>query len=175
DLHWADDATRELLRQMLSPAPPPRVLAVFTSRPAWKPFDGVATLTLDRLSDAQAREQIAALLGKEVTPEVVDRLIASIPLLRAGNPLYTAQVVRSLVHEGLLRRSGEGLAIDERRLASYAAPESVAVALRRTIERLSPAERRVLGVGAMLGRQFQLDVLGAIGVADGAEIERVIA
>jgi eukaryotic-like serine/threonine-protein kinase len=175
DLHWADEATRELVRQMLSPQPPARVLALFTSRPGWVPFDGVEVIALEPLGHDEAKQQIAALLGGDGSSEIVERLMRAIPLLKAGNPLYNAQVVRSLVHEGLVTQGESGLQIDSSRMDRYAAPESVAVALRRTIETLDAAERRVLGVGAMLGRQFQVDLLQSLKIAAAGEVERVIA
>jgi eukaryotic-like serine/threonine-protein kinase len=175
DVHWADDATLEVMGRIAT-ALPPRVLFVMTRRRhAWEAPASVQRIELPPLERSENLEHLAVLLG-DGSRAVAEQMEDRVPLLRAGNPLYNVQVVRNLFVEGLLRRDAAGaLELDPERLGDYQAPETVAVVLERNLEALEVGQRRILGVASMLGRQFRVADVTAIGVASTEEVEEALA
>ncbi|GAA4202466.1 hypothetical protein GCM10022220_10090 [Actinocatenispora rupis] len=100
DLHWADAATRELFGFLARNLTRPGVLLLATYRP------GVAetgpllaeltrgprttTVRLDRLTEAEVGDQLAAILGAKPDPAAVRRVHAR----SDGNPLYVEALAR---------------------------------------------------------------------------------
>jgi DNA-binding CsgD family transcriptional regulator/tetratricopeptide (TPR) repeat protein len=106
DVHWADTATLDLLTFLARPGRRGAVQVVVTCRSDEAPLAGpvaswlarvrgeagIAEIALGPLSRAEAAEQVTALAGGPVLPEVVDELF-----VRAeGNPFFTEQLVAAM-------------------------------------------------------------------------------
>ena len=103
DVHWADSATLDLLTYLARPGRGGSVRVVVTCRSDEAPVAaavagwlaqtrgaaGVEEITLGPLSRTEAAEQVAALAGAPVLPEVVDEVFAR----AEGNPFFTEQLV----------------------------------------------------------------------------------
>lgn len=177
DLHWADAGTRAVLSRLTSVGLPRGVLLLGTSRPTDDLLDSPApTLRVIRLSALSANENdhlLSALVGGRAKTEVLKQ---SIPLLSAGNPLFTTQVIRDLEAEGYLRdgwdaRSG-GAA---RSLAGYEPPDSVSMVFERALRRLPPHVTQVLSSAALIGRQFTITELAALDLHSADDIADAVA
>jgi len=179
DVHWADSGTLSLLHYLAHRLGNMRLLLVMTYRDtevelaksrALKEMllelnrERLAEqLRLARFSREQTQELLAALLatGGEVTPEFLD----SIHQETEGNPFFIEEVCKALIEAGKLfiaggywRRSAlEGMVI----------PQSVREALLSRIGKLSDSVRETLYLAAVLGREFDLQILQAM--SDGAE------
>jgi tetratricopeptide (TPR) repeat protein/predicted Ser/Thr protein kinase len=175
DVHWADEATLGVIERIAA-SPPPRTLLLMTRRrSAWQPPATVERIELPALERGENVDHLVALLGDR-SRAVAEKMSDTVPLLRAGNPLYNVQVVRNLMVEGLLRRDASGiLELDPARLGDYQAPETVAVVLERNLEVLDAETRRVLGVAALLGRQFRVADLTALGIATASSVTEALA
>lgn len=163
DLHFADEATLELLlalagagadspRWLLgvrSNEVPPRVAEWIGGQDA----DRLASFTLGPLSIAATE----ALLASLKLPGL-DATAAAPPLHRhtGGNPLFLLETLRLL-----LQRDGGALASS---LAALAAPTQIGLLLERRLEQLSAAALRLARVAALAGQDFSValaaDVLG---------------
>jgi DNA-binding CsgD family transcriptional regulator len=144
DVHWADEATLELVR--------------FLGRR----LDGMPLLALLMFRDdeAGAGTPLTALLGDLATAPFVDRM--HLPPLTAGAvEALVAQTSSSLDASALYRRTGGNPFFVTEVLASGAtdAPSTVRDAVLARLGRLSPAARDVLGAAAVLGPGASLPLL----------------
>jgi DNA-binding CsgD family transcriptional regulator len=162
DVHWADDASLELIAHLLHRPPAGRVALALALRPApahprldaaliAAQRDGhVADLRLETLSPDDAR----ALVGDEV-PEPVR---AAICARAGGNPFFLGELVREHV---------AGRAPAPRRPG---VPPGAAAVLGQEIAAL-PEHARTLALGAAVsGDPFELDVAAAAAQLDGADV-----
>ena len=159
DLHWADEATIELLGALLRRPADAAVLVIPAYRPGSAPQALVAALAapltarieLTRLSEAEA----AALLG-----DVDAEALAAIYRHGGGNPFYLEQLARLQEPQ---RLDDEGAT-----LATGGVPAGVAASLAEEIATLSPLPRALLDAAAVAGEPFDPGVAGEIAGLDQA-------
>ena len=163
DLHWADTSSLQLLQFLVRELRSAPVLLVATLREAERRRGDPVTRTLAELSrhDRFRRIELAGLSEEEVG----DFLAATIgrrppePLVRAvcertdGNPFFIHEVVRWL--------SGEGLLEFPEFVSTWSVeiPPGVREVLGRRLESLSEACNDVLSLGAVIGREFGLELM----------------
>lgn len=173
DIHWADTTSLELLEYCLPlyDRAPVLWLPVFRpdrASPACEFQHRVRTehphrltsLTLSSLTEAQGSKMIDRLIGHETLPAHTRELL----LDRAeGNPYCIGEFIHALIREGVLARDAE---TDEwhatRQVDSLDLPDSLHAMLLARIDRLSPDERRVLQMAAVIGAVFWSNVLHAL-------------
>jgi ABC-type transport system substrate-binding protein len=167
DLHWADEATLELIAELLPVVDEDGLGLVLGYRserdhPAWR-LGGLARqriphrfheVELRGLDDADSRRLIAAVAGSAL-PAAVDELLCE---RAGGNPFFLEQALRDLVERGALEPDGAGwrLAGD---LDGAAVPWVVQETLQARLDRLSPRTRTVVAAAAVLGRDFSRELL----------------
>ena len=109
DLHWADEASIELLRALLRRGPEAPVLLALAFRPGQAPARLSAALATPRGTPDRARAARPRRRRASCSPDVEPRAAAAIYRHGGGNPFYLEQ----------LRRAGEegrlDAALDERR------------------------------------------------------------
>jgi class 3 adenylate cyclase len=174
DLHWADASSLALLERLLDLADGAPIMFVLASRPerdhgVWQLLeralsergDRAREISLEPLGQERDRELLAALVGSAALPAELERRL----LDRAeGNPFYLEELVRSMVEAGALRQGEEGWAFD--RAVPVELPETVEKLILARIDRLSAPAQRLLGIAAVLGRQFPAELLESV-AADG--------
>jgi DNA-binding NarL/FixJ family response regulator len=167
DLHWADEASLELLAHMLRRAPRGRVLVALAFRagrlPNWVAAaldaaareGGVTELEIEPLSAAEAE----ALLGSGVAAA----RRADLYRQSGGNPFYLTQ----------LARTGAG-AIDP-----GGVPAAVAAALGQEVRALGEQARSLAWGGAVAGEPVELELAaaaaGLLGVEAPAALDQILA
>ncbi len=160
DLQWAGAGVHAVLEH-LAEAPVQRVMLLLSARerPAWA--EGHDAIEIEPLAAADNNALIRDLLACD-DDAVLSRLLRRVPVLAAGIPMATVEVVADLQLRRCIRRlPGGGVTVDDARLSGYAPPGTVAEVLVRRLSLLEDSARRVLGVGALLGRRFaQADVVG---------------
>ncbi|MFI5316757.1 MAG: ATP-binding protein, partial [Myxococcota bacterium] len=162
DLHWADTASLQLLAFVAREIRESRMLVVGTYRPE-DPTRGGLTQALAELARRPEherialaglhRDEVARLIarGARVAPEPA--LVDAICERTDGNPFFIRELVRMLEAEGRLAGS------ESRSAWKSAIPPAVKDVIARRLARLSPESRELLGAGAVIGRDFALDVL----------------
>ncbi|HMO00269.1 MAG TPA: AAA family ATPase [Miltoncostaeaceae bacterium] len=164
DLHWADRPTLLLLRhlgRMLEPVPllvvgTYRDTEVDTGHPLAATLGDlrrdhpVVTVTLGGLADEEVADLVRA--GDGAAGEAAAREAAALAARARGNPLFVRELVRDL------REGGDGGAL----------PERVADVVSRRVDRLGDAAAEVLITAALLGPEFDTDVLEELHGADAA-------
>jgi DNA-binding CsgD family transcriptional regulator len=176
DLHWADDATVELLR-FLAPQPPPELTLVCTYRredlPADSPLPGLPgrlprealgiAVALEPLDRDGVRDLVAQILEADT---VSDEFAAHLRDDSGGLPFAVEEIVRLLrERRDVIRRHGVWVRaeIEEIRL-----PLALRDAVLERVGRLSRPARRLVDAAAVLGTASAEDVL--IGTAGLTEV-----
>jgi hypothetical protein len=145
DAQWADATSLELIDRLVDRAETLRLLLVVTGRPElrprWAMRPHTTQLTLNRLTGAQSASLVRALTAdRRAAPEVVTRLIER----GDGVPLFLEELCRGALDAGML-----------------AIPATLHESLLARLDRL-PASREVAQAAAVLGREFNLDLLSAV-------------
>ena len=151
DLHWADQASLEVVASLLRRPPDGPVLLACAFRPSPAPdFLESAIAVAEREGRAERID-----LGP-LTPEDAAELLATIPdrtvrdavfRVSGGNPFYLSQLARLAVLAPV--QTGDGRQVDTLTLG---VPQSVLSMLAEEIRMLPPGSRRVLEAAAVAGR-----------------------
>lgn len=173
DLHWIDNASEQLLGQIITGAETLPLLIVHTRRPEYRPpwyaAPRVLPLPLDPLSATETSRLIEARLGAGSLPETLRRLLTE---KAEGNALFAEELASFLVERGIVRRDTAGLVFDAATVAS-ALPASVQSLLAARVDRLSPADRTLLQAAAVIGRRFDAELLAS--VTEGRTVDASLA
>ena len=159
DWHWADDASRKVLRQLVEIVAAFPLMLVVTSRPDastdWGSAEHQHLMHLAPLDPAACSAIARAVLGAEhVAPELAARLHER----TGGNPFFLEEVCEALREEGALAVT-DGVVSAAVESAVLHVPETVQGVLRTRIDRLQDDARDVLRVAAVIGREFTRGVL----------------
>ena len=167
DLHWSSDSLLDLVEAMLQPrADVPLVMIALARpelldrRPGWGGGRrNSISIALEPLPSTAVEALVADLLdtpAKEIVSAVVDRA--------EGNPFYAGEIVRSLVDR--LGPVPDPAAVAG---AIAALPDTVQATVLARLDALPPDARRVVQLGAVLGRTFEPKAIPAIDPALSAE------
>ena len=153
DLHWADDATIELIGALLRRGPDAPVLIVLAFRPGSAPENLTAALAAPLTTrvevDHLSEEEAGALLA-----DLDDASRAAIFRHGGGNPFYLEQLARL---DRPLTLEGDGPAPEP-----GGVPTGVAASLAEEIASLSADGRGLLEAAAVAGEPFDPGVAGEI-------------
>lgn len=169
DLHAADDATLQLLHYVTRNLSPRAVLLIAAYRSeeagtlaplvdllAALEREGIGErFALDRIPQRESDLLVDLLLGGEPVDRAVYQAVFE---LAAGNPLYTEEATRSLREREVLQLVGGRWSL---RGSELSIPGRVASLIAARIERLGAAERAVLNVAAVSGRDVPYALLRA--------------
>lgn len=164
DLQWLDEDTRAFLpylaRVFASAEGRNYPLAILTtSRPDGSPLEFDSNVPFDMLEleplTAKHLEHLAqGILGAPVSPG----LLRSLEARAEGNPFFAEQILQYLMENELLYRRRDGR-LEARKGAVEALPLDVGAMLISRFDSLPRQVRTVIQTAAVLGREFELDVL----------------
>src|SRR5262249_9099727 len=160
-VHWADELSREFLKQLAARIAGLPVLAVATARPEGLdglPVDaaGVESLRLNRLDASVARDLLRSHVRLEPPDEALESLIVE---KSGGNRLFLGWVAQSLIEATHLRRLPSGAYKRASRIEDIAIPDRLHDLLLSRIDRLSADEKIVLKTAAVVGERFSEDAV----------------
>jgi DNA-binding SARP family transcriptional activator len=165
DLHWADRPTLQLVKHLVRAPQPRRALIVGTYRDAeLEAGDPLHELIGDiRREGMLKRVELGGLAEREVAELVVALGVptAEPAFVRAlhgetdGNPFFIEEVVRHL-------REGDHDLQSDVSLTDAGVPDGVREVTARRLRRLTAESRQALQVAAVIGREFDYDVLEAV-------------
>lgn len=160
DVHWADDASLDLISNLMSRERnlPLFVLALarptlFERRPSWgEGLTGHRRMDLAVLSKRDSRKLVEDILSRvEALPESLREMIVN---GSEGNPFYVEELIRMLMEDGVIDRSGEKWRVDTGRLAEAKVPATLVGVLQARLDSLGPDEKTVLQCASIIGRIF---------------------
>jgi ABC-type oligopeptide transport system substrate-binding subunit/class 3 adenylate cyclase len=167
DLHWADDATLDLLEALLPVTEEAAVGIILCYRSerehgSWRLGERARQrhphryreIELRPLPDDASRSLATAVAGAEL-PDSVAELLA---IRAGGNPFFLEEALHDLIERGALRRVDGHfeLAVERQELTI---PTLVQGALQARLDRLDAPAREVISLAAVIGRTFGLPLL----------------
>jgi len=185
DLQWADSASRDLLRDVLSQdrtsalllvaayrdteiEPGDPLLALFDDLAA----DGVAveSVRLDGLGEDDCALMLANALGR--SPETTLPLARCVGRKTGNSPLLIQQFIGHMYDLDLIRfESAEGWSWDIDAISAAEIPEGAIALLTAKIARLPEAAARVLQLASCAGDEFDRAALTELGGAESEELD----
>jgi class 3 adenylate cyclase len=175
DLHWADKPSLLLLQHLARRFKGSRLIVVGTYRDIEldrrHPLSAtLAELRRDRLyervllrglSESEVKDLIEAISQQEVAAGGED-FVRAILRETEGNPFFIEETLRHLAEAGSFYRREGRWVTDAKSIAELGIPEGVRDVIGRRLSRLSETTNRVLAAAAVLGREFEFEVLSAM-------------
>jgi tetratricopeptide (TPR) repeat protein len=169
DLYWADRASIELLAELLPLAADAPVLFLYAARPGFPettgriataaasllPADRVLRLDLQPLDAAGTTKLLGTLFRHGALPRASRERIAE---RAGGNPLYVEELLRSLIEQGAVEVTGDGLRATAA-IESMVVPATVQEVILSRVDHLPPRPKQVLQIAAVVGQRVGEPVL----------------
>jgi predicted ATPase/class 3 adenylate cyclase len=173
DLHWADQASLDLLNFLLGTVRQVPVLILAISRPSEsgtlsKISDWARQNLAERYVDIQLRsltlDQSEILLYQLLeTPEIPFEIQDQILERAAGVPFYLEEILRMLIDKGMFRRENNRWRVSpEVDLRALDVPNTLEGLILTRFDRLDEVHRRLLQIASVIGVQFNLNLLQAV-------------
>ena len=172
DVHWADSGTVGLLRELVRRAPSVPLLVVATYRSTdvdreqpsarlladLRRETGVVRVALVGLSEREVSDLVCSLAGRALD-EDAQSFAASLRSDTGGNPFFIIEVLHHLVETGELELGDGHWSLDS---ATVRIPEGIRDVVGRRLDRLGPERSEMLRTAAVIGPQFDLQVVAAV-------------
>jgi class 3 adenylate cyclase len=180
DLQWADGASLQLLRHVVGADKPMRLVVMGSCRDSelsrshpmvdtlaeLHRLGGITRVEVVGLDDAGVTAFIEAAGGRELD-EADLPLAAEVHRETGGNPFFVGEVLRHLADTGALTRDARGRWSATMPIDQMSLPPSVHAVIGGRVGRLGAAAEQLLSLAAVIGRDFDLDLLTATcGLAD---------
>ncbi len=178
DLHWADAASVDLLRQVVDQLADRPLMLLLSHRPDTRPplvaRAAQSVIRVAPLSPDETRTLVARLFGASV--DLLAHLQEFVATRAGGNPFFVEEIVRSLVGKGVLVRQADRWTCTTACEAVDVPPTLHGLLLSR-VDRLPPDARRLLQEAAVLGAVFDEALLRAVATEPGtleATLDRLV-
>ena len=167
DLHWADEASLDLLQHLMTQGRhlPLALLMncrpdLLERRPAWCDGDTGTRIALAPLTTADSDALATALLQRlPVVPSALRGLLTG----RAeGNPYYMEELLRRLLDDGVIRQGGALWQVDAQRLTELRLPTTLLGLLQARLDALPESERDSAQRASIVGHVFWDEALAQI-------------
>ncbi len=168
DLHWADASSLRLLEFFAHELAQARILVLGTYRdsevvPGHPLFHTLGELTRQASFHrvplrGLGREEVGQIIratGGVVPPQ---ELVTMVHWQTDGNPLFVSEVVRLLAQQGMFALER----LEELSSWTFVLPEGIREVISRRFERLPSEARQVLSAASVIGREFDLVLLGRL-------------
>jgi serine/threonine protein kinase/tetratricopeptide (TPR) repeat protein len=157
----ADRASLRILRSILEQPERAPILAILTYRPApgqpWRRLPNFVEHTLAPLDEEETTRLLAERLG---TDEVPMRLVGEVLQKSGGNPLFVEEYAHALSEAGAVQITTDGVVFRDD--IAVGVPKTLRGIIRARLELLSPTERHLLQVAALLPREFEARTLARV-------------
>ncbi|MGH7491127.1 MAG: adenylate/guanylate cyclase domain-containing protein [bacterium] len=161
DLHWADPSTLELLGMLMEKCVTARVLMLLTARPifqhAWPASAQYQQIHLSRLNSEEVALMLAGLTREKRLPQEV---AAQIILKTDGVPLFVEELTKMILESSYVIEYDDHYEMAAP-LPAIAIPATLQDSLMARLDRLA-AVKEVAQVAAVIGREFNFDLLRAV-------------
>lgn len=187
DLHWADAPSLALLRHLVRSPVAMRVTVIGTFRDAEVDAAGplaetladmhrevgVARVRLQGLDESDLLDLLTRWAGADLSTEALE-LRDALAAETDGNPFFFGEIIRHLMETGglIVDQSGRWQAAD--RLRAQGLPISVREVVGQRAARLGRRAHHLLSCAAVIGREFDLDLLATVVGCDQSEVLDVI-
>lgn len=167
DLHWADAASIHVMRLLVDWFADRPLMLLFTYRPSFDSRSLVVTrathsaLRLMPIADVHMESILQSMLGDAASTCLPPVLHGLIVRRAGGNPFYLEEILRELIAEGVLVRTGYGWQCSGRP-GHAIVPATIEALLLARVDRLPAMQRRLLQEAAVVGPVFDPALLRAV-------------
>jgi hypothetical protein len=175
DLQWADKPSLQLLRHVVANTIPLRLFIVGTYRhsalsnsdplievlAALRREVGVSRIELSGLDDTGVLAYMEAAAGHDLDDDGVG-LARALYRETDGNPFFVGEVLRHLSETGAIYQDDRGRWTAAADFETMEMPESVRLVIGSRVARLGTTVSQVLPLAAVIGREFDLDLLARV-------------
>ena len=161
DLQWIDEQSEQALAALFSVISSAPILLILTHRPGYVSLLGeraYSSLGLKPLMPKDSRVMTQGVLQGGTLPEQLEQLILG---KAEGNPFYIEEVSKSLLEEGVLRRSN-GTYVLDRPAKEILIPNTIQEVILSRIDRLERQAKEALQLASVIGREFTVRLLQRI-------------
>ena len=172
DLQWADHGSMQLLRHLAADDRPMRLAVVGTFRDselamsdqlvetlgALRRLDGVGRIDLPGFETTEVVSVMTAIAGRPLDDKGV-ALARAVHEETDGNPFFVSEVTRHLLEVGALRDDGSGGWVVPADMGEASLPAGVREVIDARVVRLGRDSAANLALAAVIGRDFDLDLL----------------
>ncbi|MEW6277338.1 MAG: AAA family ATPase, partial [Candidatus Eremiobacterota bacterium] len=159
DAQWADELTSRLLASCEAR----HLLVVASVRPEELPSGHpLARLDCRRLSLARLTDAETEALARSVAGDLPPESLALVRKLSGGNPFLAVEGLAGMVESGVLQPGQAGWVLQDLEMDRLRASDRAVASLLKRVDSLPEEVARALSVGAVLGREFDLDELAAL-------------
>ena len=179
DLYWADRASIELLAELVRLAADAPILFLYAARPGFPettgriaeasasvlPSERVVRIDLGPLDAAQTTKLLGTLFRRGALPRASRDRIAE---RAGGNPLYIEELLRSLIEQGAVEVTADGLRATAA-IETMVVPATVQEVILSRVDHLRPRPKQTLQIAAVVGQRVAEPVLADL-ASDPAEL-----
>ncbi|WP_170337375.1 AAA family ATPase [Ruegeria arenilitoris] len=174
DLHWADPSTLELLAFQLEKSTNAPILNILTFRPEFKPHwpsrRCMRPIVLDRLKRTEVENLINLQTGGDQLPqEMVEHIVGKTD----GVPLFVEELTKAMLEASFVQKRNGRLEL-KGQLSDTAVPATLQDSLMARLDQ-SPKLRMIAQFGAVLGREFDYEMLLAVSSIEDEELQLGLA
>lgn len=169
DCQWSEELTLKVLAAMEQPPEEtPRngrfvtVVAAFRAEEVREDHPLRRMVPMRHVSLAPFTAKDLRGLAESMAGRIPDEALDIVVRLSKGNPFMAAAMVRGLVECGALESTASGWRVEPERLAEVRSSRRAATWLLRRLESFSAETRTLLAAGAILGREFEVDLAAVL-------------
>jgi class 3 adenylate cyclase/tetratricopeptide (TPR) repeat protein len=177
DIHWADTGLLDFIEHLADWAQGPLLVLALARpelldlRPGWGGGKrNYSAIYLEPLTPAESEAMLEDLLGgqlpEELRPLVTDRC--------EGNPLFTEEIVRMFVDQGVLRATQASKLELARPVAQVDVPRSIQALIATRLDGLPADEKALLQDAAVVGRAFWGGAVARLAGRDAADVRQAL-
>lgn len=159
DVHWLDEASQEFVPALVEAVRGTNLLLLLNYRSvykaAWMNSPGFTEIELDELDGDDVVAMIEERIGRHPSTRDIRKQVAE---RSGGNPFFAEELIRTLIDSGTVWDEN-GRYIAAHTAGADNMPSTVQSVVGARIDRLEESEKRVLQIGAIIGREFPLAVL----------------
>ncbi len=159
DLHWIDEASWSLLKQILNRINRLSILILATYRPEWShssfAWEHYRQIRLSALTQEAQREFIKLLLGEEKISNEFNQMIWE---QAAGNPFFIEEFIQSLKERKYIIFTSDGWELT-RPISEIELPSRVENIVQARFEQLPDESKNVIRQASVIGRKFERTLL----------------
>ena len=175
DLQWSDSQSLRLLRHVVTTVESARLLVLATFRDtelspsnplsdllgALQREPTISRIELKGFDDTGVLAFMEAAAGQRLEEAATD-LAHALRLETEGNPFFVGEVLRSLMETGAIYQDDRGRWTAAGEMSEMMLPNSVREVISARVGRLGAQAGRVLSMAAVIGRDFDFDLLDAV-------------
>jgi class 3 adenylate cyclase len=174
DLHWIDSWSDEFVAQLVEACQQSHTLLLVNFRPEyqapWTVKPHYQQLPLVPLGEDAVREMLDSVLGGD---DSVVALAAKIMQWTGGNPLFTEEVINTLVETQQLVGIRGAYTLN-RDIGALEVPLTVQAIIAARIDRLDDTAKLILHCAAVIGKEFRRDLIESISELSGGDFSNAV-